>query len=232
MEKAGRAAVRAGLNIPSRGRRRRTELSEDQKAIRASIANAGLAPLEEVRAAFLEKGAANESKIKAWGDQLRAMERQARERAEERWREEHTRYEPCAYPGCGAKIKVVPMHIPGGFPKPVRRIMIWNVAIMQFLEGLSDRQAAEAVRSRLDWKYLLGLEPTDAGFHSSLLCEFRSRLFEVLLKHLKARGWLIERQRQRTDSTHNPRCCSQSQSSRTRRAYAPACSEYGCGTHP
>jgi len=75
---------------------------------------------------------------------------------------------------------------------------------MQFLEGLSDRQAAESVRSRLDWKYLLGLEATDAGFHSSLLCEFRSRLlaggaehrlFEVLLTHLKARGWLTEHQR-------------------------------------
>jgi len=85
------------------------------------------------------------------------------------------------------------------------------VTIMQFLEGLSDRQAAEAVRSRLDWKYLLGLEVTDAGFHYSLLCEFRGRLlagkaehrlFEVLLTHLKARGWLTERQRQRTDSTH------------------------------
>jgi transposase len=85
------------------------------------------------------------------------------------------------------------------------------VTIMQFLEGLSDRQAAEAVRSRLDWKYLLGLEATDAGFHYSVLCEFRGRLlaggaehrlFEVLLSHFKARGWLTERQRQRTDSTH------------------------------
>lgn len=85
------------------------------------------------------------------------------------------------------------------------------VTIMQFLEGLSDRHAAEAVRSRLDWKYLLGLEVTDAGFHYSVLCEFRSRLltgeaehrlFEVVLTHFKTRGWLKERQRQRTDSTH------------------------------
>jgi transposase len=85
------------------------------------------------------------------------------------------------------------------------------VTLMQFLEGLSDRQAAEAVRSRLDWKYLLGLEVTDAGFHYSVLSEFRSRLLtgkaedrllEVLLAHVKARGWLKERQRQRTDSTH------------------------------
>ncbi len=67
------------------------------------------------------------------------------------------------------------------------------------------------MRSRLDWKYLLGLEVRDAGFHSSVLCEFRSRLltgeaehrlFEGLLTHFKARGWLTQRQRQRTDSTH------------------------------
>ena len=47
---------------------------------------------------------------------------------------------------------------------------------MQFREGLSDRQAAEAVRGRIDLKYLLALELTDAGFDHSVLCEFRARL--------------------------------------------------------
>jgi transposase-like protein DUF772 len=37
------------------------------------------------------------------------------------------------------------------------------VTVMQFAEGLSDRQAAEAVRARIDWKYALGLELTDPG---------------------------------------------------------------------
>src|ERR671938_754705 len=50
------------------------------------------------------------------------------------------------------------------------------VTLMQFREGLSDRQAAEAVRARIDWKYLLGLELTDSGFDFSVLCEFRTRL--------------------------------------------------------
>ena len=50
------------------------------------------------------------------------------------------------------------------------------VTLMQFREGLSDRQAADAVRSRIDWKYLLGLDLTDAGFDHSVLCEFRGRL--------------------------------------------------------
>lgn len=50
------------------------------------------------------------------------------------------------------------------------------VTVMQFMEGLADRQAAEAVRSRIDWKYALGLRLTDAGFHYSILSPFRDRL--------------------------------------------------------
>src|SRR5262245_50440588 len=34
------------------------------------------------------------------------------------------------------------------------------VTVMQFIENLSDRQAADAVRARIDWKYALGLELT------------------------------------------------------------------------
>jgi transposase len=85
------------------------------------------------------------------------------------------------------------------------------VTIMQFAEGLSDRQAAEAVRVRLDWKYALNLELTDPGFDFSILCEFRARLLskgaeqlllETMLEHFKARGLLKARGQQRTDSTH------------------------------
>ena len=85
------------------------------------------------------------------------------------------------------------------------------VTVMQFAEGLSDRQAADAVRARIDWKYALGLELTDTGFDFSVLSEFRSRLlagqreqllFESLLEVLKERKLLKARGRQRTDSTH------------------------------
>jgi transposase len=85
------------------------------------------------------------------------------------------------------------------------------VCVFQFLEGLSDRQAADAVRSRIDWKYALGLELTDEGFDASLLCEFRERLlaqqaerrlFEHLVNQLQQRGWIKKRGIQRTDSTH------------------------------
>ena len=55
----------------------------------------------------------------------------------------------------------------------------WRLALVtlfQFAENLSDRRAAEAVRGRIDWKYLLGLELTDPGFDASVLSEFRGRL--------------------------------------------------------
>src|SRR5438105_3268653 len=73
------------------------------------------------------------------------------------------------------------------------------------------RRAAEAVRARIDWKYALGLELTDAGFDFSVLCELRTRLIggsaellllDALLTACKARGYLKLRGRQRTDSTH------------------------------
>jgi len=58
----------------------------------------------------------------------------------------------------------------------------WRLAlatILQYAEGLSDRRAAESVRSRIDWKYLLSLELEDPGFDASVLCEFRKRLLDA-----------------------------------------------------
>jgi transposase len=85
------------------------------------------------------------------------------------------------------------------------------VTILQFREQLADRQAAEAVRARIDWKYLLGLELDDAGFDFSVLSEFRDRLLagraealllDKLLERCRALGLLKARGQQRTDSTH------------------------------
>lgn len=101
------------------------------------------------------------------------------------------------YPACGQ---------PGLAP--------WRLALVtvfQFLEQLSDRQAADAVRARIDWKYALGLELTDPGFHFSVLSEFRARLVAGGAEHLlldrmlecfKAHGLVRGRGKQRTDSTH------------------------------
>jgi transposase len=85
------------------------------------------------------------------------------------------------------------------------------VTVLQFAEGLSDRQAAAAVRARIDWKYALGLDLTDPGFDASVLSEFRTRLvegsaethlFEALLARCRRHGLLQVGGRQRTDSTH------------------------------
>jgi transposase len=90
----------------------------------------------------------------------------------------------------------------------------WRLAlatVLQFLEHLSDRQAVDAVRSRIDWKYALGLKLDDPGFYFSVLTEFRGRLLAgnakylllgKMLVHFKARGLMKPRGRQRTDSTH------------------------------
>lgn len=85
------------------------------------------------------------------------------------------------------------------------------VTVLQHAEHLSDREAATAVRGRMDWKYLLGLSLEDEGFDSSVLSEFRSRLvagaaetllLEALLSCCKEKKLLEGRGRQRTDSTH------------------------------
>jgi transposase len=85
------------------------------------------------------------------------------------------------------------------------------VLVLQFVEGLTDRQAADAVRARLDWKYALGLDLCDPGFDASVLTEFRARLLAdgqterlltLMLDRLRERGLLAGGGRQRTDATH------------------------------
>ena len=85
------------------------------------------------------------------------------------------------------------------------------VSVLQYAEGLSDRQAADQVRARLDWKFLLGLELDDPGFDFTVLGDFRSRLInhgleeqvlDVVLARLSGAGLLRAGGRQRTDSTH------------------------------
>ena len=86
-----------------------------------------------------------------------------------------------------------------------------TVCVLQFLLDLSDRQAAEAVRCRIDFKYALAMELDDPGFHHSVLTDFRERLtrddradrlLDLALDRLKQAGLVRERTTQRTDSTH------------------------------
>jgi len=90
----------------------------------------------------------------------------------------------------------------------------WKLAlicVMQFAENLSDRQTADAVRARIDWKYALSLELTDSGFDFSVLSEFRTRLLDggmeqklldTMLTVFQEHDMLKQRGKQRTDSSH------------------------------
>jgi transposase len=109
---------------------------------------------------------------------------------------DHTAFE-ALYPPCGKPAEA-----------PWRLALI---TVMQFAADLSDRAAANAVRSRIDWKYALSLDLTDPGFHDSVLTKFRKRLvagkaeqvlLDAILDRLQERGLLKARGRARTDSTH------------------------------
>jgi transposase len=82
---------------------------------------------------------------------------------------------------------------------------------MQYIAGLTDRQAADAVRRCMDWQYVLSLDLHDPGFDCTLLHDFRERLLahdatqrllDTLLATCKARGWIKARGIQRTDATY------------------------------
>jgi len=85
------------------------------------------------------------------------------------------------------------------------------VLIFQAMEGLSDREAVEAVQARMDWKYALHLDLEDGGFDASVLSEFRGRLvryeasqrvLDRVLERMRDWSLLKERGRQRTDSSY------------------------------
>jgi transposase len=103
------------------------------------------------------------------------------------------------------------LYPPAGRPVEVAPWRLALVMVMQYIEGLTDRQAADAVRRCMDWKYALSLDLTNSGFDFTLLHDFRHRLLaheagqrflDTLLATCKARGWIKARGTQRTDSTH------------------------------
>jgi len=91
----------------------------------------------------------------------------------------------------------------------VSPVILAFVTVFQFMERLPDRQAAESLRMRMDWKYALRMPLEYEGFEYSVLSEFRDRLseheaegrvFEQLVSEFRNMGLIKERGRQRTDS--------------------------------
>lgn len=92
--------------------------------------------------------------------------------------------------------------------EPVRMLA---ALILQFMERMPDRQAAEACSFDLRWKLALGMEADEPAFHPTSLVKFRERLlahglerlgFESVLEQMSSAGYLAKRSRQRLDSTH------------------------------
>ena len=88
--------------------------------------------------------------------------------------------------------------------------VIATVMVLQSLEGLSDRDAARALRDRISWKVACGLALDDGGFHHSVLTYWRTRLrssgrperiFEAVRAVVDATGVLKARTRRALDST-------------------------------
>lgn len=100
---------------------------------------------------------------------------------------------------------------PSGRGRPsVPADVIATVMVLQSLEGLSDRDAARALRDRISWKVASGLALDDEGFHHSVLTYWRTRLrtsdhperiFEAVRAVVDATGVLKGRTRRALDST-------------------------------
>lgn len=100
---------------------------------------------------------------------------------------------------------------PSGRGRPsVPADVIATVMVLQALEGLSDRDAARALRDRISWKVACGLALDDEGFHHSVLTYWRARLrsserperiFEAIRAVVEATGVLKARTRRALDST-------------------------------
>ena len=85
-----------------------------------------------------------------------------------------------------------------------------TVMVLQALEGLSDREAAQQLACNIAWKVACGLALTDQGFHPTVLTLWRSRLrasdrperiFEAVRAVIAQTGVLAGRQRRALDST-------------------------------
>ena len=90
-------------------------------------------------------------------------------------------------------------------------VLLQGVLVLQFIERMPDRQAAEAVQYNTCWKLALNLSLESPSFDPSLLVVFRKRLltggleslvFQAVLDRLVKDGWVAKRSKQRLDSTH------------------------------
>ena len=100
---------------------------------------------------------------------------------------------------------------PSGRGRPsVPADVVATVMVLQALEGLSDRDAVDALRTDLKWKVAAGLSLVDEGFHPTVLTLWRNRLrtsqaperiFDAVRQVVAETGVLATRTRRALDST-------------------------------
>jgi IS5 family transposase len=100
---------------------------------------------------------------------------------------------------------------PSGRGRPsIPADVIATVMVLQALEGLSDRDAARALRDRISWKVAAGLALDDEGFDYSVLTYWRARLrsserpervFDAVRAVVAQTGVLAGKTRRALDST-------------------------------
>jgi transposase len=92
----------------------------------------------------------------------------------------------------------------------IEPVLLMGVSLLQYLEGLPDRQAVEMVRYHAGWNFALNRQLGDELFHATTLGNFRQRLleheqsalgFKAILDALTEAGLVSRQSRQRLDST-------------------------------
>ena len=92
----------------------------------------------------------------------------------------------------------------------IEPVLMLGVSILQYVDGLPDRQAVEMLRYHAGWNFALNRQLGDTGFHPTSLVNFRHRLnahqqgalaFTTILEALEEAGFVSRQNRQRLDST-------------------------------
>jgi transposase len=92
----------------------------------------------------------------------------------------------------------------------VEPVLLTGVSLLQYLDGVPDRQALDLLRYHAGWNFALNRQLGDEVFHPTTLVNFRQRLldhhlsaalFQAVLEALLEAGLLARKGRQRLDST-------------------------------
>jgi transposase len=122
------------------------------------------------------------------------------------------------YPKLAAtRAKLEACYCPDNGRVAVEPVLLLGVSLLQYLEGMPDRQAVDMVRYHAGWNFALNRQVGDELFHPTTLVNFRQRLldhelsrlgFQTVVDALVEAGLVARQSRQRLDSTQMFGCLS------------------------